>query len=118
MFKHNKLGTKGEQIANNYLLNKGYKILNRNWRAGKKEIDIIAEKNLILVFFEIKTRTGYDFGFPEESVNKKKQNFIKSAAETYIFQNPNYNIIQFDIISIILEGDIVKELIHFEEAFY
>ena len=67
---------------------------------------------------EIKTRTNFDFGFPEEAVNKKKQRFIKQAAELFMMDNPKYINIQFGIISILIEGDNVKEIVHFEEAFY
>ncbi len=118
MSKHNKIGIKGEQIAANFLLNKGYIILHRNWRSGKKEIDIIAQKDDVVVIVEIKTRTNFDFGFPEEAVNRNKQRFIKSAAEAFVSDNPQYLIIRFDIISILIEGEQVKEIVHFEEAFY
>jgi len=118
MSKHNKIGIKGEQIAVDYLLNKGYIILHRNWRSGKKEIDIIALKNNVLIILEIKTRTNFDFGFPEEAVNRKKQAFLKSAASVFIDANPQYPQIQFDIISILINDEAVKEIVHFEEAFY
>ncbi len=100
------------------MLNKGYIILHRNWRCGKKEIDIIALKDDMAVIIEIKTRTNFDFGFPEEAVNRSKQRFIKSAAEAFICENPQYLFIRFDIISILLDGEQVKEIVHFEEAFY
>jgi len=118
MLKHTEIGIKGEEIAVDFLQKKGYKIINKNWRSGKKEIDIIAFINDVLVFFEIKTRSNYDFGFPEEAVNKKKQAFIKSAADAFIAANPQYTTIRFDIISIVLSGNTVKEIVHFEEAFY
>ena len=118
MVKHNKIGEKGEQIAEDFLQKKGYNIMERNWRSGQKEIDIIAMKDEILIFFEIKTRSTYDLGFPEESVTKKKQRFVKFAAEAYIFSHPQYHTIRFDIISILMDGDNVKEIVHFEEAFY
>ena len=118
MSKHNKIGIKGEQIATDYLLNKGYIILHRNWRSGNKEIDVIALKNNVLIIVEIKTRTNFDFGFPEEAVNRKKQAFLKSAAVVFIDANPQYPQIQFDIISILIDGDHIKEIMHFEEAFY
>jgi putative endonuclease len=116
--KHSKIGIKGEQIAANFLLNKGYIILHRNWRSGKKEIDIIATKDDVVAIIEIKTRTNFDFGFPEEAVNRNKQRFLKSAAEAFINDNPQYPIIRFDIVSILIEGEQVKEIVHFEEAFY
>jgi len=118
--KHNKIGIKGEQIAANFLLNKGYSILHRNWRSGKKEIDIIALKDDMAVIVEIKTRTNFDFGFPEEAVNRSKQRFIKSAAEAFVSENPQYLFIRFDIVSILVDGDgdNAREIVHFEEAFY
>ena len=118
MSKHNKIGTKGEQIAAEFLLNKGYIIVHRNWRSGKKEIDIIAFKDNVLVIVEIKTRSSLQFIFPEEAVNKKKQAFIKLAAATFLNDNPQYVNMRFDIISVLMDKDQVKEVIHFEEAFY
>jgi len=118
MSKHSKIGIKGEQIAEDFLLNKGYFILHKNWRSGKKELDLIVMKGDVLVIVETKTRTNYDFGFPEEAVNKKKQQFLKSAAEAFIYANPQYLQIRFDIVSILLNGEEVQEIVHFEEAFY
>lgn len=117
MSKHSKIGIKGEEIASTFLLNKGYNILFRNWRYGKKEVDIIAVKNELIVFVEVKTRTREQFQFPEEAVNKRKQLFLKVAADGYADQNPSRQSIRFDIISVLLEGEHIKEIIHFEEAF-
>ncbi len=117
MSKHNKLGIKGEEIAATFLLNKGYNILFLNWRYGKKEVDIIAAKNDLIVFVEVKTRSGGQFQYPEEAVNKKKQLLIKAAAEGYADQNPSRANIRFDIISVLMDGDLTKEIVHFEEAF-
>ena len=118
MSKHSKIGVKGEQIAEEFLLNKGYIILHKNWRSGKKELDLIALKGDTVVIVETKTRTNFDFGFPEESVNKKKQQFLKSAAEAFTAANPQYPYVRFDIVSILLNGDKAEEILHFEEAFY
>jgi putative endonuclease len=118
MSKHNKIGIKGEQIAAEFLLNKGYIIIHRNWRSGNKELDIIAFKDDVLVVAEVKTRSGDRFSFPEEAVNKKKQNFIKLAASVFLDQNAVYKNMRFDIISVVMNGSEVKEIIHFEEAFY
>lgn len=118
MSKHSKIGIKGEQIAEEFLLNKGYFILHKNWRSGKKELDLIVVKDDVLVIVETKTRTTYDFGYPEESVNKKKKQFLKAAAEAFVSANPQYNYIRFDLVSILLNGDKIEEIIHFEEAFY
>ena len=118
MSKHSKIGIKGEQIGAEFLLNKGYNILHRNWRSGKKEVDVVAFKDDILVIVEIKTRTKSGISYPEESVTRKKQEFLRIAATDYVTQFPQYTNVRFDIISIILENDLVKEIVHFEEAFY
>jgi len=118
MFKHKETGIKGEQIAVNFLINNNYAILFRNWRFGKKEVDIIAHKDDILVFIEVRTRRNFDFGFPEEAVNTQKQGFLKLAAEAFVDANPQYTQIRFDILSILLERDNVKEILHFEDAFF
>lgn len=118
MAKHNETGIKGEQIAENFLLKKDYAILHNNWRFGHKEVDIIAEKNNVLVFVEVKTRTGYDFGFPEEAVNTKKQQFLRLAAQAFLEANTRFSYARFDTISILLESGLAKEIIHFEDAFY
>src|SRR3954471_21723389 len=77
MSKHSEIGVKGEQIAADYLLNKGYTVLHRNWRSKRKEIDIIAVKDDILAIVEIKTRSRSDLSFPEETVTHKKQQYLK-----------------------------------------
>ena len=118
MSKHNKIGIKGELIAADYLLNKGYSILFQNWRSGKKEIDIIVLKENMVVVVEIKTRTSSVILFPEETVTKKKQNFLRIAAQAFLDEYPMYRNLRFDIISILLNGDDVAEIVHFEEAFY
>jgi len=118
MSKHNKIGVKGEQIAADFLLNKGYIIVHKNWRSGRREVDIIAHKGDMLVIAEIKTRTSHEFGFPEEAVNRKKQQFLREAANAFMVENPQYRNIRFDIISIMIAGDDIKEIVHFEEAFY
>src|SRR4051812_26879208 len=115
MSKHSKIGVKGEQTAADFLLNKGYAILHRNWRSGHKEVDIIAFKDNILVIVEIKTRSSIAFAFPEEAVNKKKQSLLKLAAEAFMDANHQYVNCRFDIISIIIKNDSVSEIIHFEE---
>lgn len=118
MSKHKETGINGELIAENFLLMKGYCILERNWRFGKKEIDIIAKLNSILVFVEVKTRSSFIFGFPEEAVHPKKQGYMKVAAEAYGDANPDFESIRFDIISILIENDQPKEIKHFEDAFF
>lgn len=118
MAKHNETGIKGEVIAKNFLQNLGYKILHTNWRWDKKEVDIIAEKEGLLVFVEVKTRSSSYFGYPEDAVTEQKQEFLKLAAEEFLYQNPQFREIRFDIIGILSSNSINHEITHFEDAFF
>lgn len=118
MPKHIDFGKSGEAIAASYLREKGHVILELNFRVGHKEIDIISLDKDILVFTEIKTRQNYLFGFPEEAVTKRKQAFLKAAAAQYCLNTPQYFKVRFDVISIIIQSRNVKEIVHFEDAFY
>ncbi|MEI8280585.1 MAG: YraN family protein [Bacteroidota bacterium] len=93
-------------------------MLHHNWRFGKKEVDLVVYKDGTLIFVEIKTRSSFDFGFPEEAVTKQKKSYMKAAAEAFLEQYQEYEFVQFDIISILMQHNEVKELIHFEDAFY
>ena len=117
MGKNNETGTRGERIAEEYLLRQQFVILHRNWRSSHKEVDLIALDGGMLVFIEIKTRNGLKFGFPEESVSESKQNHLKQAAEVYLDLFPGYLTARFDVISILLQGGSVKELRHLKDAF-
>jgi putative endonuclease len=106
MAKHNLTGNSGEALAVKHLSEKGYKILHQNWRHSHWEVDIIAEKDGILHFIEVKTRLTKKFGHPEDGVDKKKIQNLINAAEEYLYQNPQWIRIQFNILSItILEGE-------------
>jgi putative endonuclease len=117
MLKHKQTGLKGEQIAADFLLDKGYIILFRNWRHGQKEVDVIAQKGKLVAFVEIKTRGSYRIGFPEEAVTARKKGYLKTAAAAFAATRPQWLHIRFDIISILMEQGITKEIIHFEDAF-
>lgn len=117
MAKHYDLGKKGEETAANYLAAKGYRIIERNWRFGKDEIDIIAEYGNYLVVAEVKTRSTSYYGNPEEAVDEQKQRLLIRAANEYVVQKEIDLEVRFDIISIIIESG--KENInHIEDAFY
>lgn len=107
-------GNRGEKIALDYLLSKNFKILEKNYRAFHKEIDIIAENDGCIVFVEVKLRMGLDFGYPIESVTKKKINNIRLAAEEYLYKNGiNNRHCRIDFISI-LKIDDKTEIEHIE----
>lgn len=116
MADHNDLGKTGEELAVQYLTDKGYTILERNWRNRHKEIDIIAKDGDELVIVEVKTRQNSNFGQPDLAVNKQKQRLLIYAANAYIFRN-NLDInTRFDIISIVFDNG--KPVIdHIEDAF-
>ncbi|MBR2068568.1 MAG: YraN family protein [Candidatus Gastranaerophilales bacterium] len=97
-------GKYGEEIAQKYLIKQGYKIIETNFRYSKMaEIDIIAQKNNVLHFVEVKTRTGNFFGSPFEAVSKTKLSSIYKCAKFYLTKNTaRYKKIQIDAIGIIL----------------
>jgi len=118
MAQHIKTGNAGEQAATYYLEQQGYAILERNYRFKKAEIDIIAQKEKILLFVEVKTRRAQKFGYPEESVTAKKEALFLLAAEEYIFQTNWLYDVRFDIISITLNSEKDYQLHHIEDAFH
>ena len=114
---HNKeLGQQGEDIAAKFLMKKGYKILDRNWRHHHLELDIVAMDGDMLVVVEVKTRYSDEYGEPDLAVNKSKQKRIIASADAYIVQHDMDVETRFDIISIILGKETVIE--HIEDAFY
>jgi putative endonuclease len=117
MAEHNTLGNKGEEAAVAFLAKKGYKIKALNWQAGHLELDIVAEHQNMIVFVEVKSRSGTYFEQPFQAVNKKKQKFIVKAANVYI---ERFNIdleARFDIVSIV-EKNGKFDIEHIEDAFY
>lgn len=102
MARHNETGKLGEQLAEEWLKDQGYTIIEKNWCHGKLEIDIIARKNDMLQFVEVKTRRSNNFGYPEELVDRKKMYYFISAGTEYIRIHPGDKWIQFNILSITL----------------
>lgn len=84
-------GNKGEGIASNYLDNKGYRIVERNFRTRFGEIDIVCWDKDILVFVEVKTKIGHDFGEPEDMVNKNKLKQVERMGEIFIEMGNYHN---------------------------
>ena len=121
MTKHLVTGQYGETIAAEFLVEKGWRIAARNWRAGRSEIDIIAwTDEEILVFVEVKTRTGegQGYGGPEEAVDAKKQDQMIRAAGAYM-ESIDYGWeIRFDVVAVILGNGRVSEIRHVEDAFF
>ena len=115
MAAHNEFGIEGEDKAANYLIKEGYTILDRNWKSGRKELDIVAEKDGTLVVVEVKSRKSNQYGNPEDAVTRSKVRNIVLAADAYIRFNRIDLPVRFDIISVLSSsGDVIN---HIEDAF-
>lgn len=115
--KNKDVGDKGEAIAANFLQKKGFIILERNWRHKHLEVDIIASESKKLHFVEVKTRTNTKYGLPEESISQAKMNHLKVAAEAYLRLNPQWELIQFDVISVMITKE-KEEIFLIEDVFF
>lgn len=111
-----KTGNQGENMAADFLEASGYKILERNYRHKRSEIDLIATKDNLLVFVEVKARSSRAFGEPEAFVNDRKAEKIFEAAEHYMLETNWRGNIRFDIVSVVFMKE--PEIVHFEDAFH
>lgn len=118
MGSHNDLGKEGEERAAIWLTEKGFEILVRNYRYGKAEVDLIAKYDRFIVFVEVKTRTNYLFGYPEEAVTSSKQKLMMSAASNYLYENKLECECRFDVLSVLKSANNNWEFTHFEDAFF
>lgn len=116
MATHNELGTKGEQLAIDFLVQKGYTILEQNYRYLKAEVDIIAQKKNTLAVVEVKTRSTDYFGNPQDFITPKKIKLIVSAMDHYVVERDLDVEVRFDIIAIIHQKNAFK-IEHLKEAF-
>lgn len=117
MAAHNILGKEGEEKAADYLVRQGYSLRNRNWRSGKKELDIIAEKDGEIIVVEVKTRKNTDYENPQDAVNEKKIRRIVAATDAYLRKNELDLPVRFDIITIVGSPEHFA-IEHIKEAFY
>ncbi|MCX6268988.1 MAG: YraN family protein [Bacteroidetes bacterium] len=117
MKDHIELGKAGEEAATNFLEEKGYRILERNWRFGREEIDIIARDGNFVVIVEVKTRTSNVFSEPEAAVTKSKQRILIRAANAFVNYRRQGGEVRFDIVTILIrpEGTTIN---HIADAFY
>lgn len=114
MQNNRKLGTDKETLAAEYLEQKGYVILEKNYRCRAGEIDIIASKDGFIVFSEVKYRKSPEFGMPQEAVGYKKQKTIAFVANYYLMDRKlsSQQAVRFDVIAIL-----GNEITHIENAF-
>ena len=108
-------GRLGEDIASKYIISKGGKIIEQNYRTKVGEVDLIVRINGELVFIEVKSRSNVNYGYPSEAVNDKKKRKIINVAKYYILDNELTDVsIRFDVIEIYLR---TKKINHIENAF-
>ena len=119
MAEHNELGKWGEDEAACYLENEGYTIIDRDWKIGRRDLDIIAisPDGDTLVIVEVKTRTEEEYQKPEEAVDKRKMRNLAVAANAYAKECKIDKNMRFDIISIVGKGHQVENLEHLKDAF-
>ncbi len=116
MSQHNDLGKKGEELAIEYLQKNEYSIVEKNYRFQKAEVDIIAQKENVLVIVEVKTRSTNYFGNPQDFVNPKKIKLLVSAIDNYVIENDLDIEIRFDIIAVLKNKENYK-IHHIKDAF-
>ena len=111
------IGQWGEETAARYLESNCYIILARNVHTAHGEIDIVAGKEAALIFVEVKTRSSHAFAYPEDSVTRRKQAHMLSAAEDYLLTHPESGESwQFDVIAIERKPGGKPEIVHFENV--
>lgn len=110
-------GFNGEQIAANYLISKGYSILDRNWHGGHKELDIVARKDNTLVIVEVKRRATDRYGNAVSAITDRKIRCIVAATNAYVRQYSIDLAIRFDVIAITGIGK-QMQIEHIENAFF
>ena len=117
MAEHHQTGAAGEEAAARYLTEQGFLVLHRNYRYQRAEVDLIAQKDRLLLFVEVKTRRNHRHGLPEAAVNQKKIDLFLLAADAYIYQHNWQHDIRFDIIAVSgLQAPF--EIYHIEDAFH
>ena len=119
-FSTKKTGDKGEELAVEFLESEGYSIINRNYRYGKGEIDIIAKdpEQEGLVFVEVKSRKSLEYGAPENAITRNKIKQLKRIAELYLYEKEiNEILCRFDVITVMMLPNQKPQIEHFINAF-
>lgn len=117
MADHNNFGNLAEELAADFLMKKGYKIIARNFRWQKAEIDIIASFESKIIIVEVKARTTDAFLEPHEAVNKKKIKNLVQTADQFMQENNRVEEVRFDIISVLPDDKGKLQITHIEDAF-
>lgn len=110
-------GLAGERVAERWLQRQGWRVLQRRFRSGHRDIDLIAERDGLVAFVEVKARSGNQFGGPLEAVNWRKRNELVKSATTWIDRNGRPGeAYRFDVIGVLIAGDRVR-VRHVQNAF-
>lgn len=117
MASHNELGKWGEEVAADYLLRQGYTIMERDWKSGHRDLDIIALDGDTVVFVEVKTRNNRMFTDPETAVDYQKIRHLQQAANHYIKYRHIDQEIRFDIITVVGTMGDNYDVDHIKDAF-
>jgi putative endonuclease len=117
MASHNELGKWGEDVAATYLERQGYTIIERDWKSGHRDLDIIALDGDTVVFVEVKTRSNRMFTDPEMAVDYQKIRHLQQAANHYIKYRHIDSDIRFDIITVVGTINDSPAIDHIKDAF-
>lgn len=110
-------GDRGEDEALRYLVSRGFKLVERNYRTRYGELDLIMRDGDTLVFVEVKWRANVDYGSPVEAVDERKRRAVRSMAETYLAERePDFDEARFDVVGI-LGGRAGSEIEYVRDAF-
>ena len=110
-------GEIGERVAERWLRRKGWRIMQRRFRSGHRDIDLVAERDGLIAFVEVKARKGDRFGQPVEAVNWRKQRELTRSALVWISRHGRpQDAYRFDVIGVLMAGSTVR-IRHIEDAF-
>src|SRR5690554_6501608 len=118
MAEHNEVGNVSEKLAAEWLQSQGYEFVTANYRYRHAEIDLIMKHQELLIFIEVKCRSGTGFGYAEEFVDYKKRQLIIRAADHYIHEMDWHNDIRFDIVGVYKNQQGQMAFKHFPDVFY
>jgi putative endonuclease len=111
------LGVIGERIAERWFRKHGWRVLHRRYRSGHRDIDLVVERDGLVTFVEVKTRSGLSFGGPVAAVNWKKQRELSRSAHTWVDRHGRQGeAYRFDVVGVLMSGDVVR-VRHVENAF-
>jgi len=117
MSTHIEFGHKGEDLAADWLVRHGFSIIALNWRHGRYEVDIIAGRDDVLHFVEVKTRRTLAYGNPEEGVSRKKIEHMMQGAAGWLYRRKGYRRIQYDVLAITWLKSNTPEIVLFEDVY-